>query len=83
VGDSDNPLFEIISELVPAQETITGDLRFSDLAGWSSITALDLLVSLETRLEIQLDLRCFLTCETVGELTALVGASNPPASRRS
>lgn len=76
MSDSENDLLTIIAEVADiSREEVTGDLRFADLAGWSSVTALDLLVTLETRLRIQLDLRRFLKCETVDGLTALVSGA--------
>ncbi|MFF6806030.1 phosphopantetheine-binding protein [Streptomyces sp. NPDC012616] len=48
------------------------DTRFESVEGWGSLTALRLLVRLEALTGVELDLRRYLACETVGELTGLL-----------
>lgn len=48
--------------------------RFEDIDGWSSMAALSLMVGLEQDLPVKLDLRTFMSVQTVGELTSLVAS---------
>jgi acyl carrier protein len=52
--------------------SIGAESRFDAIDGWSSMAALSLMVDLEQDLPIKLDLRRFMSVQTVGELTALV-----------
>ncbi|NUO96665.1 MAG: acyl carrier protein [Nonomuraea sp.] len=53
---------------------ITGDSRFEGLGGWSSLTALRLLMMIEQRWGVALDLRAYLAIETVGDLAKAITA---------
>jgi acyl carrier protein len=58
---------------VPAAGLTLGTF-FTDLPGWSSLTALRLLGDVEETFGIRLDLRRYLAITTVGELIATVTA---------
>jgi acyl carrier protein len=59
-----------ITDAEPA--SIGASSRFAAIDDWSSLAALALMVDLEEHLPIKLDLRRFMSTQTVGELTALV-----------
>jgi acyl carrier protein len=59
-----------ITDAEPA--SIGAASRFTAVDDWSSLAALALMVDLEERLPIKLDLRRFMSTQTVGELAALV-----------
>ncbi|GAA4261267.1 acyl carrier protein [Dactylosporangium darangshiense] len=56
---------------------VTADLRFADLAGWSSLVALRLLDAIEADYGVHLDLRRYLATETVRELSYMIGDGAP------
>jgi acyl carrier protein len=52
--------------------SVHADTRFDAIDGWSSLQALSLMVAIEQDLPVKLDLRPFMSVQTVGELAALV-----------
>jgi len=58
---------------VPAAEVSPSD-EFESFAGWSSVTALRLLVSLEETLGVTLDVSEYFAIQTVGELIGTLEA---------
>lgn len=63
-----------ITDLEPA--SIGAASRFDAIDGWSSLAALSLMVDLEQDMPIKLDLRRFMSVQTIGELAALVAHSS-------
>ncbi|MEV0074653.1 MULTISPECIES: acyl carrier protein [unclassified Amycolatopsis] len=61
---------------------VTPERPFTDLAGWSSHTALRLFTAVEDTFGVRLDLKTYLTTETVGALAELTAAARRPESRR-
>ncbi|MEV7096290.1 acyl carrier protein [Amycolatopsis sp. NPDC051045] len=61
---------------------LTPDRSFTDLAGWSSHTALRLFTAVEDTFGVRLDLKTYLTTATVGGLAELTAAARRPEARR-
>lgn len=71
--DLTTPTATLIGRVVTVDPSeLTDASRFDEIDGWSSVAALALMVELEDRWPLALDLRAFMAVQTVGELVELV-----------
>jgi acyl carrier protein len=79
VSEKSDVVVGVLAEVleVPA-ERLTADTALGEQENWDSMAALEVLVQLESRLGIRLDLRAYHTVRTVGELVEL--AQGVPAT---